>query len=70
MRDRRLELSECRQIVKEKCMSLAEVLLIVGTFGIMTGVWVTYITMIVMNKRAVRPVKSKCGCGGNCRCKK
>jgi hypothetical protein len=35
-------------------MSLAESLLVLGTFGICTGVWVTLAVIISQNKRAVR----------------
>lgn len=35
-------------------MSLAESLLVLGTFGICTGVWVTLAVIISQNKGAVR----------------
>ena len=35
-------------------MSIAESLLVLGTFGICTGVWVTLAVIISQNKRAVR----------------
>ena len=35
-------------------MSLAERLLVLGTFGSCTGVWVTLAVIISQNKRAVR----------------
>ena len=32
-------------------MSLAEILLVIGTFGICTGVWVTLAVIIKQNKK-------------------
>ena len=35
-------------------MSIAEILLVLGTFGICTGVWVTLAVIIDQNKRAYK----------------
>ena len=54
----------------------AEILLIIGTFGICLGVWVTLAVIIGANRKnfkrmeAATMITSGCGCGGNCKCGK
>jgi hypothetical protein len=52
----------------------AEILLIIGTFGIMLGVWVTLAVIIGVSRETFKRMEAAaatgCGCGGNCQCKK
>jgi len=54
----------------------AEVLLIIGTFGICLGVWMTLAVIIGVNRENFKRretatmTASGCGCGGNCKCGK
>ena len=56
--------------------TLAEVLLIIGTFGICLGVWLTLAVIIGVNREnfkrreAATMTTSGCGCDGNCKCGK
>lgn len=57
-------------------LTLVEILLITGTFGICLGVWVTLAVILRTNRENVKRMEdatmttSECGCGGNCKCKK
>ena len=42
----------CNEIWEGGLMSLAEVLLVIGTFGICTGVWTTLVVIIKQNAKA------------------
>ena len=54
----------------------AETLLIIGTFGICLGVWMTLAVIIGVNKENFKRMEvtamstSGCSCGGNCKCGK
>ena len=54
----------------------AEILLIIGTFGVCLGVWITLAVIIGVNRENFKRMEaaamntSGCDCGGNCKCGK